>query len=137
MRAVVIDRFGGVDAVRLAHDIAAPLPGPGEVRIAVRFAALNPADWKLREGWLQSAFAPRFPYVLGFDAAGIVVAQGEGVRAPAIGDRVVAKTVVGRGGAGGLAEYVTVPGHLACPLPDAVPFAHAAMALDRWIEDQK
>jgi NADPH2:quinone reductase len=126
MRAVVIDRFGGADAARLAEHIAVPSPGAGEVLIAVRCAALNPADWKLREGWLRSAFVPDFPYVLGFDAAGIVVAHGEGVSGPAIGARVVAKTAVGRGGAGGLAAYVTVPAYLVCPLPDAVSFEQAA-----------
>lgn len=126
MRAVVIDRFGGADAVRLAEDIATPSPGAGEVLIAVRLAALNPADWKLREGWLQAAFLPDFPYVLGFDAAGTVIAHGAGVGAPAIGARVVAKTAVGRGGAGSFADYVTVPTHLACPLPADVSFEQAA-----------
>ena len=82
MRAVVIDHFGGPDAVHLANDMPVPVPAPGEVLIAVHCAALNPADWKLREGWLQSAFAMRFPYALGFDAAGVVIAQGEGEHAP-------------------------------------------------------
>jgi len=125
MKAAVIDGYGGAAAVRIA-DLAPPVPGPGEIGVAVHAAGLNPADWKLAEGWLASAFTPPFPYALGFDAAGIVSALGDGVTGHRIGDRVVAKTAVGRGGAGGCAGQVTVAAHLACRLPDALGFAEAA-----------
>lgn len=125
MKAAVIDGYGGAAAIRIA-DLAPPTPRPGEVAIAVHAAGLNPADWKLAEGWLAPALAPAFPYVLGFDAAGIVTAVGDGAAGHAIGDRVVAKTAVGRGGAGGCAGQVTVAAHLACPLPDTLSFAEAA-----------
>lgn len=125
MKAAVIDGYGGASAVRIA-DLAPPMPGPGEIGIAVHAAGLNPADWKLAEGWLASAFTPLFPYALGFDAAGIVSALGDGVTGHWIGDRVVAKTAVGRGGAGGCAGRVTVAAHLACRLPDTLGFAEAA-----------
>lgn len=125
MKAAVIDGYGGASAVRIA-DLAPPVPGRGEIGIAVHAAGLNPADWKLAEGWLAPSFAPSFPYALGFDAAGIVSALGEGAAGHRIGDRVVAKTAVGRGGAGGCAGHVTVAAHLACRLPDTLGFAEAA-----------
>jgi NADPH:quinone reductase-like Zn-dependent oxidoreductase len=125
MKAAVIDGYGGASALRIA-DLAPPVPGPGEIGIAVHAAGLNPADWKLAEGWLAPLFTPPFPYVLGFDAAGIVFALGDGVTDHRIGDRVVAKTAVGRGGAGGCAGHATVAAHLACRLPDTLGFAEAA-----------
>lgn len=125
MKAAVIDSYGGAAAIRIA-DVAPPAPRRGEIGIAVHAAGLNPADWKLAEGWLAPALTPAFPYVLGFDAAGIVTAVGDDVAGHAIGDRVVVKTAVGRGGAGGCAGHVTVAAHLACPLPDTLSFAEAA-----------
>jgi len=125
MKAAVIDGYGGAAAIRIA-DLAPPAPRRGEIGIAVHAAGLNPADWKLAEGWLAPALTPAFPYILGFDAAGIVTAVGDDVSGHAIGDRVVAKTAVGRGGAGGCAGHVTVAAQLACPLPDTLSFAEAA-----------
>jgi len=125
MKAVVLTRFGGPDTIALA-ETAAPLPAAGEVQVRILAAGLNPADWKLREGWLANGFVPRFPYVLGFDGAGIVTALGPGVSGLSPGYRVVVKTAVGRGGAGSLAEFATVPAALACPLPDGIGFIQAA-----------
>ena len=116
MKAVVIDRFGGADAVRIA-DVPRPVPAEGEVLVAMRAASINPADWKLREGWLRAAHEPVFPYVLGFDGAGVVVESGQ---------RVAVKSAVGRGGHGTMAEFATVPAHLAAPLPDTIDFFDAA-----------
>lgn len=125
MKAVAITGFGGADRVRIV-DIASPVPGPTMVAIEAHAAGLNPADWKLREGWLSDIFVPDFPFALGFDVAGIVVDRGADVTNLAIGDRVVAKTAVGRGGAGGCAQRVTVPSHLACRIGDGMTFVQAA-----------
>ena len=125
MKAVAITGFGGTDRVRIV-DIAAPASGPAMVTIEAHAAGLNPADWKLREGWLSDIFVPDFPFALGFAVAGVVVGCGADVTNLAIGDRVVAKTAVGRGGAGGCAQRVTVPSHLACRIGDGMTFAQAA-----------
>ena len=78
MRAVAIDGFGGREVMRLT-DLPAPRPQPGEVGVRMAFASVNPADWKLREGWLNTfpSFRPSFPFVLGYDGAGIVESVGE------------------------------------------------------------
>ena len=125
MKAIVIDRFGGPEVVRVAE---MPLPpvAPGRLQIAVEMAALNPADWKCREGWLQRYHQPTFPYVLGFDFVGAVSAVGEGCDGFKVGDRVVGKTEVARGGAGSIAQFTSTLPHLVAHLPDNVSSAVAA-----------
>ena len=126
MKAVAITGFAAAgDAIEIV-DMPAPEPAAGEVRIAVSAAGINPADWKLAEGWPSAGFTPHFPYALGFDAAGVIEGIDSDVKGLAIGMRVVAKTTVGRGGAGALAGFVTVPAHLVCPLPDALDLIDAA-----------
>jgi NADPH:quinone reductase-like Zn-dependent oxidoreductase len=125
MKAVAITGFGDIERVRVV-DMDAPLPSADMVSIEARAAALNPADWKLREGWLADGFVPDFPFALGFDVAGIVTECAPGIANVSVGDRVVAKTAVGRGGAGGCAQLVTVPRHLVCRIDDRISFEQAA-----------
>ena len=55
MKAVVIDQFGGVDTLHL-KDVPTPVPQEHEVLIQVEYAAVNPVDWKIREGLLKSLY---------------------------------------------------------------------------------
>jgi NADPH:quinone reductase-like Zn-dependent oxidoreductase len=125
MRAMAIDRFGGPEVLRMA-ELPIPAPGPGEVLIKVAYAGVNPADWKCREGWLARFFEYRFPFVLGFDAAGVVVKLGAGVSGLAAGQRVVACSKQGLGQWGSYAEYVVAATDGVAPLADHVPQAEAA-----------
>lgn len=125
MKAIVIDRFGGPEVVRVA-DVPVPPVEKGRLQIKVQTAALNPADWKCREGWLERYHKPAFPYVLGFDLVGTVSGVGEGCEGFKVGDRVVAKTEVARGGAGSLAEYTSTPPNLAVHLPSQITATDAA-----------
>lgn len=125
MKAIVIDRFGGPEVVRVA-EVPMPAVEKGRLQIKVDAAALNPADWKCREGWLERYHKPKFPYVLGFDLVGIVSAAGAGCTGFKVGDRVVAKTEVARGGAGSLAEYTSAPPNLAVHVPAHIATTDAA-----------
>ncbi|EGC99361.1 zinc-containing alcohol dehydrogenase superfamily protein, partial [Burkholderia sp. TJI49] len=125
MRALLIDRVGDSDALRLA-DVPVPRPGPGDVLIRVAYAGVNPADWKCREGYLGAFMQYTFPFVIGFDAAGIVEAVGAGVDGFAPGMRVFAQTDVGAGRSGAYAEYVAVRHDSVVRLPDDTSFAAAA-----------
>ncbi len=125
MRAIVIDGFGGPDVMRMA-EIERPLPGPGEVLIEIAYAAANPADWKAREGWLSRYFDYRFPFVLGFDAAGRIAALGEGVEGLSVGDRVVAASNQGMGLNGSYAEFTLAAAERCIPLPASLSMARAA-----------
>ncbi|WGS46258.1 NADP-dependent oxidoreductase [Burkholderia sp. JSH-S8] len=135
MRAVLLDRTGPSDGLRLA-DVPTPTPAPGDVLIRVAYAGVNPADWKCREGYLGAFMQYTFPFVIGFDVAGVVEATGEGVDGFAPGMRVFAQTDVGAGKWGAYAEYVAVRHDSIVRLPDTVSFAQAATvptpALAAW-----
>ncbi|MFD5149039.1 alcohol dehydrogenase catalytic domain-containing protein, partial [Streptomyces sp. NPDC058401] len=83
MKAVRFSRFGGPEVLEIV-ELADPRPGPGQVRIAVRAAGVNPSDWKKRRGLMDE----ELPQTLGYEAAGIVDELGEGVRDVALGDPV-------------------------------------------------
>ncbi len=135
MRAVVIDRTGGPDVLRLA-DVPTPEPAAGEILIRVACAGVNPADWKCREGYLSRFMPYRFPFVIGFDASGVVAAVGACVKDFVPGQRVFAQTEVGAGKWGSYAEYVAVSQDCVVPIPDNLGFAEAAAvptpALAAW-----
>lgn len=86
MKAVVMEARGGPEVLRLT-EVPTPEPGPKEVRIRVKAAALNHLDVWVRKG----VASPRLPlpHILGADGSGVVDAVGPGVTAFAPGDEVV------------------------------------------------
>ncbi|MER7489166.1 NADP-dependent oxidoreductase [Streptomyces sp. NPDC126497] len=87
MRKVSFAEFGGPDVLRLV-DAEEPHAGPGQVRIAVRAAGVNPVDWRIREGQMQKVSPIELPAGVGQDASGVVDEVGEGVEGVGIGDHV-------------------------------------------------
>ena len=100
MKAIVFDRFGGPEVLRLT-DIDLPVPGPGQIRLKVVTAGVNPLDHKIRNGWLEQVFPTTFPAIPGLEAAGVVDQVGDGVTGTAPGDEVFGFTDTGA-----YAEYV-------------------------------
>lgn len=86
MRAVFIETFGGREVLQFG-EVRTPEPGPGQVRVAVKAAALNHLDIWVRKG--RPGLELKEPHVLGSDAAGVIDALGEGVTGVAVGDAVV------------------------------------------------
>src|SRR5687767_3740432 len=86
MKAIYFDEHGGLDVLRYG-DVPDPEPGPGEVLIRIKAAALNFNDIWARRG-LPRVDLP-MPHVSGTDAAGVVTALGPGVTSVAVGDSVV------------------------------------------------
>ena len=125
MRAMVLDEFGGPEVLHIA-EIERPRAAPGNVIVQVAYAGVNPADWKAREGWLARYFQYQFPFVVGFDAAGIVAEVGEGVTGLKVGDRVVTASNQGIGERGSYAEYVASAEERCVKLPDHVALIDAA-----------
>jgi len=125
MKALTIESFGSASVMGI-RDLPEPRPGKGEIRVRVRAAALNPVDWKIREGWLKEAFPHEFPITLGWDCAGVVDETGEGVTGFQAGDEVMAycrKDVIRDGS---LAEFILLePRHLA-KKPKELSFETAA-----------
>lgn len=86
MRALRLYGHGGPEALRL-EELPDPRPGPGQVVLAVRAASVNHLDLFVRRG--TPGLRVEFPRIPGADAAGEVVAVGEGVKGVAVGDRVL------------------------------------------------
>ncbi|MFE4381197.1 NADP-dependent oxidoreductase [Streptomyces cyaneofuscatus] len=107
MEAIVYEEFGGPDVLHLA-EVAAPRPGPGQVRVAVRAAGVNPLDHKIRSGRMEAAFPTPLPATPGAELAGVVDEVGEGVTAFAPGDEVLGWSATGSYAAGALAEAASL-----------------------------
>ncbi|MER5201905.1 NADP-dependent oxidoreductase [Streptomyces sp. NPDC002825] len=95
MEAIVYEEFGGPEVLRHEAGVAKPEPGPGEVRVRVAAAGVNPVDWKRRYGWMEAFYPTTFPAVPGLEFAGTVDALGEGVTGLAVGDEVLGWTKTG------------------------------------------
>lgn len=121
MKAIAIQKNGGTEV--LEHkSVPVPTPSDGEVLIRSSYAGVNYIDTYYRTGLYA---APKFPYVLGREAAGEVVAvQGS---APA-GVKVGARVVWMGNSSGAYAEYVTVPSQACVAIPDGVTDDVAAAA---------
>lgn len=125
MRALRYDRFGPPDVLHVA-DVPMPRAAPGELRVRVRAAALNPVDWKIRDGHLRlMPLFDRPPRGVGVDFAGDVVEAGPAVTGFRPGDAVFGSLSPFRR-QGAIAEFVCVaPDHVAAK-PPALDYAAAA-----------
>ena len=122
MSALLVDDYGATPGV---VRVRTPEPRPGEVLVAVAAAALNPLDVKMVAGDLHALFpVTAFPYTIGTDLSGTVVAVGAEVSGWVVGDRVVARTEPSAGGA--VAEFVVVPAAQLASAPTSLPLAVAA-----------
>ncbi|MEU2468151.1 NADP-dependent oxidoreductase [Streptomyces sp. NPDC052071] len=87
MRAARYHEYGGTDTL-VVEQAPDPLPGPGEIRVRVAAAGVNPVDWKVRDGSVRDFLPVDLPAIPGRDAVGLVDMTGEGVTSVDIGDRV-------------------------------------------------
>jgi NADPH:quinone reductase-like Zn-dependent oxidoreductase len=145
MKAIAIRAHGGPEAVNLV-ELPDPTPGPGQVVVAVKAAALNHLDIWVRAGW--PGLKLTFPHVLGSDVAGVVEAIGPGVENVKVGDAVVVNPSLGCGGcerclsghenlcrrfailgehvSGGMAEKLAISARNVLPKPANLSFVEAA-----------
>ncbi len=101
-------------------------PAAGEVRIAVKAAAVNPADILLRESGFRPGFGGQaYPIVPGLDAASLVEAVGPDVSRLHAGQQVMACVGVTRPEGGAQAQYVVVPSASVVPIPEGVSLTEA------------
>ena len=126
MRAVVYDRYGSPDVLRI-EQIPVPAPGAKQVLVEVVATSVNLSDWEgltgsplyARIGGLR---APR-RRVLGSDIAGRVAAVGDGVTRFCVGDEVYGDNLALMGG---FAEYAVVPEAMLAHKPTGLTFAEAS-----------
>ena len=115
MRAVFCERLGEPEHL-VVRDVPSPIPGPGEVKVALRARGVSFVDVLMIAGQYQ--VKRELPFIPGGEAAGVVVETGPGVEGIGVGDRVLAS--------GGYAEEVVVPASRVTRLPDTVSFETAA-----------
>ncbi|MFD5015553.1 NADP-dependent oxidoreductase [Streptomyces chartreusis] len=108
MKGISYSRYGGPETLAYG-DVRDPRVGPDSVLVKVRAAAVNPVDWKCREGYLDGLIEPVFPVVPGWDVAGVVVQPGASVTEFAVGDEVIGYVREDFLSRGTFAEYVAAP----------------------------
>ena len=119
MRALQFTTYGGPEVLEWA-DAPEPHAGPGQVRVAVRAASVNPIDWKMLSGMLAGGKPLEGTRYLGYDAAGVVDEVGEGVTGVSVGDDVLGR------GQNTQAEYALLDAW--APKPSSIDWAVAAAA---------
>lgn len=135
-----MESFSGVESLRLA-EVPDPQPGPGEVLLRMRFAALNPADAFLAQNLYPAK--PPLPHILGRDGVGEIVAVGTGVEGLRTGDTVgILRNHAGVDKWGTLAELTVVHAASVAPIPPdwsleemagaPLVFLTAFQALTQW-----
>jgi propanol-preferring alcohol dehydrogenase len=141
-------RIAALGKALVSEDVATPTPEAGEVLVAVRAAGICHSDAHYRSGVGSLAQLPITP---GHEVAGVIESVGPGVDPGRVGERVclhylvscgecefcrrnIAQfcpdvSMIGKDRDGGYAEYICVPQDIAIPLPDEIPFAHAAVMM--------
>jgi NADPH2:quinone reductase len=119
MKAIRVHQPGGPDAL-IYEDVPEPTPGPGEALVKLAAIGINFIDIYRRKGLYPS----ETPFILGEEAAGEVVALGEGVTEVQVGDRVAYSSV-----RGAYAEYAAVPAKSLVPLPAGLDARVAAASM--------
>lgn len=130
MKAVGLYNYGGPEVLEVL-EVPTPHAGPGEVRVRVRAAGVNPTDTLLRSGWQRGRWGAEPPFVPGMDVAGTIDEVGEGVKNShewTVGDEVTA-IVVPKGSSGGYSEHVVVPAASVTTKPAGATWAEAASFL--------
>jgi NADPH2:quinone reductase len=130
VKAVGLYDYGSPDVLEVL-EIPTPHAGPGEVRIRVRAAGVNPTDTLLRSGWQRGRWGAEPPFVPGMDVAGTIDEVGEGVKNShkwTVGDEVTA-IMVPKGSSGGYSEHVVVPADSVTTKPAGATWAEAASFL--------
>jgi NADPH:quinone reductase len=121
MRALVLPEPGGPDIFQL-RDVPAPEPEGNEVRIKVRYAAVNWGDIQKRQGIYPDPIT--YPAIIGLEVSGHVDALGPDVRGLESGQRVAA--ICGPRMLGGYADYCVMPAEYVIALPSSISLETAA-----------
>ncbi len=147
MKAIVLREFGGPEVLHL-EEVPTPQPASGEILVRVGAVTVNRVlDLEVRRN--AGGRQPSLPLVLGTDPSGEVIAQGDGVRGPAVGTRVALfgrspcgtceqcskgdvagcrrRQTLGVNRWGGYAEYVVAPASSAFVIPAGMNYADASV----------
>ncbi len=105
MKSAQIRSYGGSEVVEINQRTPAPSdPSAGKVLVTIKAAGVNPADWKVREGYFHQMTPLQFPATLGMDFSGVIEKVGDGVHDFKKGDEVYGDAAAIRGGSGAFAQ---------------------------------
>ncbi|MFF7355488.1 NADP-dependent oxidoreductase [Streptomyces filipinensis] len=125
MKAISYRHYGGPDVLEYG-EVRDPKVGPDQVLVKVRAAAVNPVDWKCREGYLDAVLDAVFPVIPGWDVSGVVVQPGAAVTEFAVGDEVIGYCREDFLSRGTFAEYIAAPVRTLARKPRTLSFEEAA-----------
>ena len=124
-QAVMLTKKGGPEVLQVV-ELPIELPGPGQLRVRVQAAGVGATDLIMLAG--NYPFAPKIPFVPGYEVAGVVEAIGGGVTGFDLGQRVAALTVYG-----GFAELIVREAEHFLPVPDGVSDSDAAAVILNFV----
>jgi NADPH:quinone reductase-like Zn-dependent oxidoreductase len=131
MKAIRIHAYGGPEVLQY-EDAPRPLLNADDVLIRVIAAGVNPVDWKIRQGYMKDMFT--FPFIPGWDVAGVIEEKGPEAAGLNIGDSVYTRPNILRNGA--YAEFIAVKGSEVALKPATLDYIEAAAvplaALTAW-----
>ncbi|MER7207433.1 NADP-dependent oxidoreductase [Streptosporangium sp. NPDC000239] len=116
MRVVAVTEFGGPEVLKVV-DLPTPQAGPGQVRVRVKAAGVQPFDVAVRQGWLPAGATADLPRVPGNEFSGVVDQVGPGADGVAVGDEVLGFSLLNC-----YAEYVVVPAENVTAKPENMPW---------------
>ncbi|MBG6214380.1 MAG: NADP-dependent oxidoreductase [Cryobacterium sp.] len=125
MQAITYSHYGSPDVLELTEQ---PLPkvGPGMVLIRVKAAAVNPVDWKVMAGYLDTMLDIIFPAIPGWDVAGVVEAVGVDSPRFTVGDEVISNGRKDYVHGGSFAEFIALPERLVARRPASLTWEQSA-----------
>ena len=118
MKAIQLTGYKGFESMHL-FEVEKPKPAANEVLLEVKAAGVNFAELELTKGRYRIPKEP--PFIMGFEAAGVVVELGARVKNLKVGDRITSLVSTG-----GYAEYATADATIAIPIPEGISFNEAA-----------
>jgi NADPH2:quinone reductase len=124
-RAVMLTKKGGPEVLEVV-ELPVEAPGPGQLRVRVRAAGVGSTDLIMLTG--RYLYAPKIPFVPGYEVAGVVDAIGAGVTGFQVGERVAALTVYG-----GFAELLVREVEHFLPIPERVSDRDAAAVILNYV----
>lgn len=120
IQAIRVHHYGGPEQLRL-EQIPRPQPQAGEVLLRVHASGVNHPDWLMRQGLLKELLPVQFPYIPGFELAGVVEEVGPGVTTLNVGQAVFGQHLKGT-----YTQYAAVPAETLAPKPETLNFVEAA-----------
>ena len=120
MKAIRVHAFGGPEVLQLDSDVPLPEVGADEVLVQVKAVGVNPMETFIRQG--ADSILPTFPFILGFDCAGVVENVGAHVTKFKAGDRVFTSRTT----SGAYAEFSSAPTRFVHSLPNPLTYTQGA-----------